>query len=128
MGRAVFTHGNAAVRTHNGHIESGVGNGVADLLIGAPCRENGKGVGEGLQAAGREAGCDAGHIRFCDAAVKKPVGEFCGEELAHGCAGKIRVENDKLRILFSKLGQSLAIGVAGSDFVSHLISPPVLQL
>ena len=126
MGRSVFTHGDAAMRTHDGHIESGVGDGVADLLIGAPCRKNGEGVGEGLQSAGREAGSDAGHVCFGNAAVKKPVGVFRGKEFAHGRAGKVGVENNKLRILFSKLCQGFAVGIAGRDFVSHLISPPVL--
>ena len=123
MGGAVLPHGQAAVGAHHLDIQPGIGDGVAHLLPRPPGGEHGKGVGEGLFAAGGQAGGHAGHVGLGNAHVVKAVGMGLGKALGHGGAGQIRVQHHQLRVLLRQGHQGLAVGRAGCNLLCHAYFP-----
>src|SRR5208282_2736470 len=67
MRGAIGTHGNAAVRAGNFHVEIGVANGGADLIPGAAGSEDAVGAGDGDEAFAGQAGGHAHHVLLGDA-------------------------------------------------------------
>ena len=122
---AVLAHGNAGVGAADLHVELGVGNGVADLLIGPACTEHGKGGAEGDQPHGGQACTDVHHVALGNAAVEEAVGIGGLEIFGHGSAGQVGVQDDDLVIGSAQLYKSLAVSFTGCDFFTHGFSPPV---
>ena len=94
----------------------GVADGVADLLKGAAGGEHGEGGGEGNQAHGGHTGGHADHVGLGDAAVEVAVREGLLEGLGLGGVGQVGVQNHQILMLRTQRGQSLAVGITGSNF------------
>ena len=124
----VLTYGDAAVGSADLHIQVGIADGVAHLLIGTSGGEHGEGGSEGHQAGGGHTGSHADHIRLGNAAVKVTVGEGLLENAGLGSTGQIRVQDYQVFVLGTQLRQGVAIAVTGCDFlyVCHITCPPVL--
>ena len=125
MAAAVLAHGNAGVGTADLYIELGVGNGVADLLVGPARTEHGEGGAEGDETHGGKACTDVHHIALSNAAIKETVGIGGLEILGHGSASQISIQNNDLVIGGTQLYESLAVSFTGCDFFTHGFSPPV---
>ena len=122
---AVFTHGYAGVGAADLHIKLGIGDRVADLLIGTACAEHGKGGAEGNKAHGGKASADIHHVALGNTAVEEAVRISGFEMLGHCGAGQVSIQHHNLIIGGTQLYQSLAVCLAGRNFFTHGLSPPI---
>jgi hypothetical protein len=98
------------------NVKLWVANAVANLLVGSSGGKHGKGAGKNSFAACCKPCRNAYHVALGNAAVKKSGGEFFFKNARFCGSGKIRIQNNHIRIGFSKLNQSLAIAVTGCNF------------
>ena len=128
MAGTVLAHGDTAVGGADLHIQVGVANGVADLLVGTGRGEHGEGRSKGNQAGGAQACGHTHHVGLGNAAVKEPVGECLAEDTGLGGTGQVSIQDNDIVVLSAQLSQSCAVAFAGSDLfhVCHIINPPVL--
>ena len=122
---AVLAHGHAGVGAADLHIETGVGDGVADLLIGPACAEHSKGGAEGNEPHGGQARRHIHHVALGNAAVKEAIGIGRLEKFGHGSPGQIGIQHHNLIVGSAQLYQRLAVGFTGGDFFTHALSPPI---
>ena len=125
MAAAVLANRNTGVGAADLHIELGICDGVADLLVSTACTEHGKGGAEGDQSHGRQTGADVGHIGLSNTAVEETLGVSTFEILGHGGTGQISIQNDDLFVDSAQFYQSLAIGFTGCNLFTHGLSPPI---
>ena len=127
MARAVLAHGHAAVGRADLHIQMGVADGVADLLISTSGSEHGKGGSKGDQAAGGQSRRHAHHIRLGDAAVEMTVGVRFGKHAGFRGACQVGVQHHNVLMLRAQGNQPTAVALAGGHFFDfcHLTCPPV---
>ena len=123
MRGAILAHRNTRVGSADFDVEVRIADGITHLFVRAAGGEHGKGVGEGLFAAGGQAGGHAGHVGLGNAHVVKAVGMGLGKALGHGGAGQIRVQHHKLRVFFRQGHQGLAVGRAGCNLLCHAYFP-----
>ena len=122
---AVLTHGHTGVGAADLHVEPGIGDGVADLFICPACTEHSKRRAEGNQTHGGQARADIHHICLSDTAVEEALRMRGLEMLGHGGASQVCVQHHDLVVDVAQLGQSLAVCLAGRDFFTHGLSPPI---
>ena len=72
----VFTQCDSGMRCTDLDVFSGVGHGLADLVVDSACGEIGECTGERNPATDCHSGCNADHIGFRDANLEKAVREF----------------------------------------------------
>ena len=116
VGRAVLAHRDPAVGGPDFHIQVGISDGIADLLIGPPGGKHGEGGGEGHQPHGGKAGGHIDHIGLGDAAVEVTLGECLLKDIRLGCPGQVRVRDHQVLRYGPQLLEGAAVAVAGSDF------------
>ena len=122
---AVLTHGHTGVGAADLHVEPGIGDGVADLFICPACTEHSKRRAEGNQTHGGQARADIHHICLSDTAVEEALRMRGLKMLGHGGASQVCVQHHDLVVDVAQLGQSLAVCLAGRDFFTHGLSPPI---
>ena len=102
------TYGKTGVSCTDFHIQMGIADGVAHLLIGTSGGEHGEGGGKGHQTHGGKTGSHANHVGLLDAAVDDLVGMVLGK-LAHAQrAGQIGVQIDGA--VFAPAVQAAVVG------------------
>ena len=99
MAAAILAHGNTGVGTADLHIELGIRNGVADLLVGPAGSEHGERGAVGDQSHGGQSGRNVHHIGLGNAAVIKAVRMGGFEILGHCSAGQIGIQHHDLIVL-----------------------------
>ena len=99
MATAILTHGNTGVGTADLHIELGIRNGVADLLVGSAGSEHGKRGAVGDQSHGGQSSRNIHHIGLSNAAVIKAIRMGGLEILGHRSASQIGIQHNDLVVL-----------------------------
>ena len=97
------------------HVQMGIADGIADLLVSPSGGEHGEGGREGDQAHGGQARSHVNHIGLGNAAVKVAVGVSFLENTGLGCARQVRVQNHQVGGGRAQLLQGVAVAVAGGD-------------
>ena len=125
---AVLAYGDTAVRSTDLHVQLGIADGVANLLISAAGSKHSKAGGKGHHAHGSGTSGHCHHVALSDTTVDVALGERLAEGTGLGGAGQVGVKHHQIVILLTQLNQGLAIAVAGCDLlhVCHLTSPPLL--
>ena len=127
MGGAVLPHRQARVAGNDLDVELRVGDGVADLVVGAAGGEHGKAGGEGGVAHAGQTRSHAHHVLLGNAAVEEPVGVLLPEQGSLGGGGQVRVQHHNVVMAFlGQLHQRAAVAVTGGDFfhLSHCCARP----
>ena len=112
MGRAVFPDGNSGMCRTDLHIQMRISDGIAHLLVRTSCRKHGEGAHKRYKSTCGHSGCHAGHIRLCDTAVNVAVRECLLEHSGLGCRCEIRIQDNQILMLSSKLDQSIAVALS----------------
>ena len=82
VGGTVFADGDASMGGGDFHVEVGIGDGHADLVIHAPGNETGECARKWDFPAQSQAGGNADHVGFRNARLYESVGKFL-DEIAH---------------------------------------------
>ena len=122
VGGAVLTQSEARMRCADLHILSGVGDGLADLVIDPAGGEIGEGGGVGDLAAYRQPRGDTHHIGFGYPHLVEAVREFLDEGAQFKGSGEVRAERDHVGVLFGDLVDAISeaasrIFLAGDQYV-----------
>ena len=128
VGSAVLTDGDAAVGRADLNVQTGVGDGVADLLKGTARSEHGKAGNERGIAHGGQACSHTHHVALGNAAVKVAVRICLAEHTGLGGGGQVGVQHhDVVVTLCSQLLQGVAVAVTGRNLlhICHLTFPPL---
>ena len=78
------------------HVQVGVADGVADLLISTTGGEHGEGGGKGHQTHGGQTSRCADHVGFGDAAVEEAVGVGFLENIRLGGPCQVGVQHHQV--------------------------------
>ena len=129
MACAVFADRDPCVGGSYFDIEVRISDGVADLLESAACRKHRKCAGEGYHSGRGKACSDSHHIALRDAAVNMSVRKCFFEDARLGSACQIRIQNDKIVMLSSKLDQSVPVTLSCCDllYFRHNVSSTFLS-
>ena len=122
---AVLADADARMGRADLDIEVRIGNGVADLLIGAAGREHRKGGAVGDEAHRGHTGGNVDHVGLGNAAVVEFFGVRLGDLAGLRGVGEVGVEHDDLIVLFDQFDQRFAVSLTGCNFISHVLSPPI---
>ena len=109
VGGSVLTYGDAGVRRADLYVQVRVADRIADLLIGAACREHCKRTGKRHHAGCRKACRNAHHISFRDTAVEMSVRISLSKNARLGRACQIRIQNYKVRHLRAQFQKGLSV-------------------
>ena len=105
---AVRSDGDAGVRRRDLHVEVGVADGVADLVVGATGGEHRERAGERDLARHRESGRDVHHVGLGDTDVEEALLVLLGELEGGGRLGEVGLDGDDIHALVGQLDQCLA--------------------
>ena len=122
---AVLADADARMGRADFDIEVGIGDGVADLLIGAAGRKHRKRRAVGDEAHRGHTGGDVDHVGLGNAAVVEFFGVRLGDLAGLRGVGEVGVEHDDLIVLFDQFDQRFAVSLTGCNFISHVLSPPI---
>ena len=121
MGCAVFPYGDAGMGCADFHVQMGIADGVADLLISAACREHGKGAGKGDFPYSGKSCRNAHHVAFCDTAVNMAFGERLLEGIGLGGICQVGIQNHQVGILCAEFSKCLSVSFSGCNFLNRLV-------
>ena len=122
---AVLADADARMGRADFDIEVGIGDGVANLLIGAAGRKHRKRRAVGDEAHRGHTGGDVDHVGLGNAAVVEFFGVRLGDLAGLRGVGEVGVEHDDLIVLFDQFDQRFAVSLTGRNFISHVLSPPI---
>ena len=122
---AVLADADARMGRADFDIEVGIGDGVANLLIGAAGRKHRKRRAVGDEAHRGHTGGDVDHVGLGNAAVVEFFGVRLGDLAGLRGVGEVGVEHDDLIVLFDQFDQRFAVSLTGCNFISHVLSPPI---
>ena len=120
MGSAVLAHGNARMGGADLHIQMGIADGIAHLLIGTSGREHGKGAGEGNLSHSSETRRNSHHVAFRNTAVDVAVGKYLLERIRLRSICQVRIQNHQVRILCAEFRKGFSVGFSGRHFLNRL--------
>ena len=122
---AVLADADARMGRADFDIEVGIGDGVANLLIGAAGRKHRKRRAVGDEVHRGHTGGDVDHVGLGNAAVVEFFGVRLGDLAGLRGVGEVGVEHDDLIVLFDQFDQRFAVSLTGRNFISHVLSPPI---
>ena len=122
---AVFADADARMGRADFDIEVGIGDGVANLLIGAAGRKHRKRRAVGDESHRGHTGGDVDHVGLGNAAVVEFFRVRLGDLAGLRGVGEVGVEHDDLIVLFDQFDQRFAVSLTGCNFISHVLSPPI---
>ena len=122
---AVLADADARMGRADFDIEVGIGDGVANLLIGAAGRKHRKRRAVGDEAHRGHTGGNVDHVGLGNAAVVEFFRVRLGDLAGLRGVGEVGVEHDDLIVLFDQFDQRFAVSLTGCNFISHVLSPPI---
>ena len=101
----------------NLYIQMGISYGVTNLLKCTSCREHREAAAERNLTCSSKACRDTYHIALCDTTVEETIRVCFLKYACLGCAGKVSIQYQNVRILSAKLLQRVAIAFSCCDLL-----------
>ena len=101
----------------NLHIQMRISYGVTNLLERTASSEHCEGATERDLACSSKTCCDTYHIALCDTAVEEAIRICFLKYACLGCAGKVSIQYQNVRILSAELLQRVAIAFSCCDLL-----------